>query len=90
MPKITIPHSRPASTENSQATPSGHPGETNNQDEVAALAYYLWQARGCPDSSPDVDWYRAEEELRRANGRPNTQQDSRNSSQQDKALTATT
>lgn len=24
------------------------------------LAYYLWQARGCPEGSPDVDWHKAE------------------------------
>ena len=32
-------------------------------DEIAALAYELWQQRGCPEGSPDVDWLRAEAEL---------------------------
>src|ERR1700690_2079314 len=32
--------------------------------EIAALAYELWQARGCPDGSPEEDWFRAAEELR--------------------------
>lgn len=37
--------------------------EPVNQQDVAELAYELWQARGCPDGSPEVDWFRAEQEL---------------------------
>jgi hypothetical protein len=33
-------------------------------DEIAALAYELWQARGCPYGSSEDDWLRAESELR--------------------------
>src|SRR5450759_4892885 len=33
-------------------------------DDIAALARELWQARGCPDGSPQEDWFRAVEELR--------------------------
>lgn len=42
----------------------------NEEDErpashhIAARAYECWHARGCPDGSPEVDWHRAEEELR--------------------------
>ena len=32
--------------------------------EIADLAYDLWEARGCPEGSPDDDWYRAIELLR--------------------------
>jgi len=32
-------------------------------NDVAALAYQLWQDRGCPMGSPEEDWYRAEEML---------------------------
>lgn len=31
---------------------------------IALLAYYYWEARGCPHDSPDEDWFRAEAELR--------------------------
>jgi len=31
--------------------------------DIASLAYALWQERGCPEGSPEVDWFRAEEEL---------------------------
>ena len=34
-----------------------------NQDEVAALAHALWQARGCPDGSPEEDWFQAKQAL---------------------------
>jgi hypothetical protein len=33
-------------------------------EAVRALAFELWQARGCPDGSPESDWLRAEEQLR--------------------------
>jgi DUF2934 family protein len=35
-----------------------------NQEEIAVLAYELWIQRGCPIGSPEVDWFRAEEELK--------------------------
>lgn len=34
-----------------------------NQDEIARLAYALWQARGCPHGSAEIDWLQAEEQL---------------------------
>lgn len=34
-----------------------------NQDEIAGLAYQLWQQRGCPIGSDQEDWFRAENEL---------------------------
>jgi Protein of unknown function (DUF2934) len=36
-------------------------------EEIAALAYSFWEARGCQGGSQEEDWLRAEEELR--NGR---------------------
>jgi len=32
-------------------------------EQIASLAYALWQARGCPEGSSDVDWLQAEEGL---------------------------
>jgi Protein of unknown function (DUF2934) len=32
-------------------------------DELCKAAYRLWEERGCPEGSPDVDWQRAEKEL---------------------------
>jgi hypothetical protein len=34
-------------------------------EEIAAHAYRCWHERGCPEGSSEVDWHRAEEELRR-------------------------
>ena len=28
-------------------------------EQIASLAYQLWQQRGCTDGSPEVDWERA-------------------------------
>jgi hypothetical protein len=34
------------------------------EDEVAALARALWEARGCPEGLPEDDWFRAERALK--------------------------
>jgi hypothetical protein len=33
------------------------------QDQIAALAYAYWEARGFQGGSPEQDWLRAEQEL---------------------------
>jgi hypothetical protein len=40
-----------------------HPKAGSEQD-IATLAYELWQARCCPEGSSQEDWFRAIEELR--------------------------
>jgi hypothetical protein len=42
---------------------------TSTHDDLCKVAYRLWEERGCPDGSPEVDWQRAEEELGQT-GRP--------------------
>jgi hypothetical protein len=37
--------------------------EPSFQEQIASLAYQLWQQRGCPEGSPEEDWFRAEQEL---------------------------
>jgi len=32
-------------------------------DEVRRLAREYWIARGCPEGSPEEDWFRAEQEV---------------------------
>ncbi len=34
-----------------------------HRQDVAALAYTLWQSRGCPLGSSEEDWYRAEKQI---------------------------
>jgi hypothetical protein len=33
-------------------------------EEIATLAYSLWQARGYPEGTPDEDWLNAEKALK--------------------------
>ena len=33
-------------------------------EEIAILAHALWITRGCPDGTPEVDWFQAEDQLR--------------------------
>jgi len=46
----------------SQTQPSG----TSMQEDIARLAYALWQQRGCPSGSAEHDWFAAEEKLRQS------------------------
>jgi hypothetical protein len=39
--------------------------ESERQEEIAALAYQLWQGRGYPNGTPEEDWFRAEREVER-------------------------
>ena len=39
------------------------PRRAADRAEIARLAYSYWQARGCPDGSPEEDWLRAEADL---------------------------
>jgi hypothetical protein len=34
------------------------------QKDIAAIAYALWQNRGCPEGSQDQDWIEAESTLK--------------------------
>jgi DUF2934 family protein len=47
-----------------QAATTGHGIATFGHDDIAVLAYELWQDRGCPNGSPEEDWFHAAEELR--------------------------
>jgi Protein of unknown function (DUF2934) len=42
------------------------PGSVPKTEKIAQLAYSYWQARGCPEGSPEEDWLRAEADLRDA------------------------
>lgn len=53
-----------AGPEPSQDAAQNAISEPGNQREISALASELWIQRGCPIGSPEVDWFRAEEELK--------------------------
>jgi hypothetical protein len=53
-----------------QVAPQSATAETalapvSEQEEIATLAYLYWEARGCQGGSPEEDWLRAEQEVRR-------------------------
>jgi hypothetical protein len=52
-----LEHSQNAYLQSQVVSAFGH-------DDIAALAHELWQARGCPEGSPDEDWLHAVKELR--------------------------
>ena len=35
------------------------PDHGAEQQELVVLAYLFWEERGCPEGSPEEDWYRA-------------------------------
>ena len=41
--------------------------ELVTHEQIAVLAYLFWQERGCPEGSPEIDWFRAEERLQSVN-----------------------
>jgi hypothetical protein len=44
--------------------PNNEPAVSPSGEQIAALAYSYWEARGCQGGSPEEDWFRAERELR--------------------------
>jgi hypothetical protein len=61
-------HSRQALEHDAHQHPQGaenaHGIATFGHADIAALAYELWQARGCPNGSAEEDWFHAAAELR--------------------------
>ena len=66
-------HEQTRQAQEHSAQPGGHlqPGNTVGHGiaafghaDIAKLAHELWEARGCPEGSPEEDWFRAAEQLR--------------------------
>lgn len=60
------PLQEPSAVNGVTKEPRGETGANTAADEsqIAALAYRLWQARGCTEGSSQEDWFLAERELR--------------------------
>ena len=54
---------------NVQDEPIANPDLGPTAEEISARAYQCWHERGCPHGTPEEDWRRAEEELRRERSR---------------------
>jgi hypothetical protein len=39
--------------------------ESQQHEFTRLAAFFLWEQRGCPFGTPEVDWFRAEEQMRR-------------------------
>lgn len=51
---------------NGEAIEMGEFEGKNNHEVTAKLAYELWEQRGCPLGSPEIDWLAAEQALQHA------------------------
>ena len=67
---ISQPGSMQRGSQNAASASGSHsktsePGqaERSSQEDIAKLAYALWQRRGSPEGSPEADWVAAEQEL---------------------------
>ena len=67
---------KPKTRSNVPASIEHSPSELQNpvnSREIASLAYRLWEARGCPEGTPEVDWFHAEQLLREPRNQTNSQ-----------------
>ena len=55
---------QPAKAKTIVADPVEDKSQPPQPEQIAALAYALWQAKGCPEGSAEGDWLQAERELR--------------------------
>ena len=59
---------RQAVVQQFEAKPVGRNESSLTREEIAALAYSLWEARGRPEGSPEEDWFNAERALNEQEG----------------------
>lgn len=58
-----IPEDRIESTAEKSASNRQTAESSRSSEEIARLAYALWQQRGCPIGSAETDWLEAEQQL---------------------------
>jgi hypothetical protein len=54
----------PDSRQHAPTATVGHGVAAFGHHDIEALAHKLWEARGCPDGSPEEDWFQAVKVLR--------------------------
>jgi hypothetical protein len=52
-------HQEPASPDQHDVREQESQDREADERELAVLAYEFWVERGCPEGSPDEDWFRA-------------------------------
>jgi DUF2934 family protein len=60
---ISPPSSIQRNIETAQSSTEQDISRNPSQQDIANLAYALWQQRGCPEGSADEDWKEAERQL---------------------------
>jgi CheY-like chemotaxis protein len=63
-PKGTIMASPALGMEPKDSVRAAIEGRVEPNEFIAALTYEYWQRRGCPDGSPELDWFQAEADIR--------------------------
>jgi hypothetical protein len=48
-----------------QSNPAEDTANRPLSEQIAALAHALWYERGCPEGSPEEDWFKADQEIRK-------------------------
>ena len=61
------PTATPSPATDAGSSPSA---EASRQNDIARLAYALWQQRGCPEGSAERDWLEAEQHVRESSVDP--------------------
>jgi DUF2934 family protein len=61
--------SEPSRPTQAVAASHSHGPETSMQEDVAKLAYAIWEQRGCSQGSADEDWLEAERNFRESTER---------------------
>ena len=61
---LSLPEDRNTSTEQPLAS-NNETVESSTSEAIAQLAYTLWQQRGCPVGSAEIDWINAQQQLSR-------------------------
>jgi hypothetical protein len=63
-PRVAKPK-RSVSRKVAKPAGSAAPISTIGHEDIRRLAHSYWEARGCRGGSPEEDWIRAEEELKK-------------------------
>jgi hypothetical protein len=61
--KAPAPKSAAQRQRKTAVTAAQTPAQSVSPEDIARLAYSLWEERGCQSGSPEEDWFHAEREL---------------------------
>lgn len=62
--KAKTPAARKTAAKKTNGAAEPHQPRSVSHDDIRQLAHRYWAERGHPEGNPEVDWHRAEQELR--------------------------